>query len=389
MRILLVNYMDTLMPGGINTVVRELAKHLAKKGHYVVVFNPSWSGRKQCYREFGNLTIIRGHNFNRALYGLNIRNFMYILKLMKRFRPDIIHLHGFHNLFIPLTIILIKLFYPSKLVVFSPHYAPGGHASSLSSKVFKLYSITVGKILYKLIDAMVCSSLFELKSFVNIVGLNSTEKLSLIPHGVSYEPSLCRQYITPSVKKIVEDNASESYQRVLKLLYVGYLLEYKGVQDVIKALARLNREFGIGATLTVIGEGPYKPALIKLAKQLGVIDSVIWKPFVKREELIKNYCQTDVFVFLSRGEMFGLVAYEALALSKPVIVAKKAALIECCYKYANCICVESAEELAEKIIELLNRLHTSTNLKSPPSWSEIVTKYLELYSQIRNVRGDV
>jgi len=31
MRILLINYMDTLTPGGINTVVRELAIHLAEK----------------------------------------------------------------------------------------------------------------------------------------------------------------------------------------------------------------------------------------------------------------------------------------------------------------------------------------------------------------------
>ena len=48
--------------------------------------------------------------------------------------------------------------------------------------------------------------------------------------------------------------------------------------------------------------------------------------------------------------------------------------------YANRICVEITEKLAEKMIELLNRLHKSTNSRSPHSWSEGVTKYLELYS---------
>lgn len=173
------------------------------------------------------------------------------------------------------------------------------------------------------------------------------------------------------------------------MLYVGYLLEYKGVQDTIKALAILNKELYVDTVLTIVGEGPYKPELMKLTKRLGIEDKIIWKSFVKRDELIKEYCQANVVVFPSKGEMFGLVAYEALALGKPVSVAKKAALIECCYKYANCMCVEGVKELAEKIIELSDHLYILTNLRSPPSWSEIVTKYLELYTQIHKVRAGV
>jgi len=208
------------------------------------------------------------------------------------------------------------------------------------------------------------------------------QKINLIPHGVSYNPSFCEGLATLKVR-------AKSGQAQLKMLYVGYLLEYKGVQDTIKALAILNKELYVDTVLTIVGEGPYKPELMKLAKRLGIEDKIIWKSFVKRDELIKEYCQADVVVFPSKGEMFGLVAYEALALGKPVIVAKKAALIECCYKYANCMCVESVKELAEKIIELSDHLCTLTNLRSPPSWSEVVTKYLELYSQIYKVRGGV
>jgi len=118
MKILLINYMDTLTPGGINTVVRELAKRLVKKGCYVVVFNPSWTKRKLCYKKYGRLVFVKGYGYNHALYGLNIRNALLILRLIQRFNPDIIHLHGFHNLFIPIVIILIRLFHPSKLIVF-------------------------------------------------------------------------------------------------------------------------------------------------------------------------------------------------------------------------------------------------------------------------------
>jgi glycosyltransferase involved in cell wall biosynthesis len=73
-----------------------------------------------------------------------------------------------------------------KVVVHLHNYAPGGHSSSLTRKIFRLYSAIIGKLSYKLVDAMVCGSLFELKSFINFTGINETQKINLIPHGVSY-----------------------------------------------------------------------------------------------------------------------------------------------------------------------------------------------------------
>jgi glycosyltransferase involved in cell wall biosynthesis len=275
--------------------------------------------------------------------------------------------------------LLTKLFYPHIPIVFSPHYAPGGHSSSLARKIFRLYSAIMGKLSYKLVDAMVCGSLFELKSFINFTGINETQKINLIPHGVSYKQTLCNEYTKTASRY---DNISETFKKPLRLLYVGYLFEYKGVQDAIEALSIISREHGVNAVLTIIGEGPYKQKLINLAKQLGIEHRIIWKSFMKRKELIKEYCQADVFVFPSRGEMFGLVAYEALALGKPTLVAKRAALIECCYNYSSCICVKNSEELAGKILELVNTDLNMTSSKTPLSWKEVTNLYLKLYKKL-------
>jgi glycosyltransferase involved in cell wall biosynthesis len=371
--------MDTLTPGGINTVVRELAIHLTRKGYQVFVFNPSWTRKKLWCNKCGKLIIIKGYRYNHSLYGLSMRNLILLLELIRSIKPNIIHFHGFHNLFIPLGILLTKLFYPHIPIVFSPHYAPGGHSSSLTRKIFRLYSAIIGKLSYKLVDAMVCGSLFELKSFINFTGINETQKINLIPHGVSYKQTLCNEYTKTASRY---DKISEIFWEPLRLLYVGYLFEYKGVQDAIEALSIINREHGVNAVLTIIGEGPYKQKLINLAKQLGIEHRIIWKSFMKREELIKEYCQADVLVFPSRGEMFGLVAYEALALGKPTLVAKRAALIECCYNYSSCICVKNSEELADKILELLNTDLNMTSSKLPLSWNEVTNLYLKLYKKL-------
>jgi glycosyltransferase involved in cell wall biosynthesis len=80
--------------------------------------------------------------------------------------------------------------------------------------------------------------------------------------------------------------------------------------------------------------------------------------------------------------MFGLVAYEALAFGKPVIVAKKAALIECCYNYNSCICVKDNEELANKILKLFSTGLDISSLKFPPSWNDATNQYFELYKKL-------
>jgi len=101
----------------------------------------------------------------------------------------------------------------------------------------------------------------------------------------------------------------------------------------------------------------------------------------------KEYCQADVLVFPSRGEMFGLVAYEALALGKPTLVAKRATLIECCYNYSSCICVKNSEELANKILDLLKAGLNATSSKPPSSWNEISDRYLKLYEKLSEARN--
>jgi glycosyltransferase involved in cell wall biosynthesis len=100
----------------------------------------------------------------------------------------------------------------------------------------------------------------------------------------------------------------------LRLLFVGPLHYLKGVQFAIEALAGLE-----GATLTVVGTGPFKSSLERLARRLRVQDNVRFTDRVPRAELKHIYSSHDVFVFPSLHDSGGMAVLEAMSSELPVI----------------------------------------------------------------------
>ncbi|WP_054840623.1 glycosyltransferase family 4 protein [Thermococcus peptonophilus] len=126
MKLLLINYMETTAPGGINKVVFEIARWLSKWSHEVVVFNPAWDNRLQMSEEkIENFTLIRGgYKYRESLYGFSIKNIGVVRELIKKFDPDVVHVHGYHTLFSPEIVYVVKKYFSKIPVIFSPHYMP-------------------------------------------------------------------------------------------------------------------------------------------------------------------------------------------------------------------------------------------------------------------------
>jgi glycosyltransferase involved in cell wall biosynthesis len=103
-----------------------------------------------------------------------------------------------------------------------------------------------------------------------------------------------------------------------RLLYIGRVVEQKGVRTAIEALALLPDEAG----LVILGEGdePYRRELEGLALALGVADRVEFKPPRPREELPDVYRASDMVGFpVQWAEPWGLVPLEAMALGRLVV----------------------------------------------------------------------
>lgn len=103
-----------------------------------------------------------------------------------------------------------------------------------------------------------------------------------------------------------------------RLLYLGRVVEQKGVATAVEALARLPAE----ATLRIVGPGdaPYRRELEARAAALGVSERVTFAPPVGREQTVAAYRDADALLFpVVWDEPFGLVPLEAMALGVPVV----------------------------------------------------------------------
>ncbi len=101
-------------------------------------------------------------------------------------------------------------------------------------------------------------------------------------------------------------------------LLVGRIVAHKGIEHFIEASRYLP-----GVQFLIAGEGTHLETMERLAHRLGVADRVRFLGRVSQENLPKVYAACDLFVLpsVSRLEAFGIVALEAMATGKAVVVA--------------------------------------------------------------------
>ncbi|MBC7894422.1 MAG: glycosyltransferase family 4 protein [Cytophagaceae bacterium] len=109
------------------------------------------------------------------------------------------------------------------------------------------------------------------------------------------------------------------------VLFVGRLIERKGVGHLIRALGTVRRQTAV--RLVLIGDGPERPRLEQLARDAGVAAHVDFRGRVTDEELRRSYAAADVFVLPSvfdarqDTEGLGVVLLEAMNYAVPVIAS--------------------------------------------------------------------
>lgn len=108
--------------------------------------------------------------------------------------------------------------------------------------------------------------------------------------------------------------------RGLSIGYVGRLVEEKGVDLLLRAVAGLSGLW----RLYILGSGPQREALERLARELGIAGQVIFDAPIPSTQMAAYYAGLDVLVLPSRTrpnwkEQFGRVLVEAMACGVPVI----------------------------------------------------------------------
>lgn len=146
----------------------------------------------------------------------------------------------------------------------------------------------------------------------------SEAKISVVWNGVDpeqYDPAKVK---TQDIERIRKRHEIPDGWRML--LFLGRLTWVKGVRNLIQALPLILKDYP-KTKLVILGKGEEQKDIIEMASRLGIKENVACLfEFVSEQERIAYYASSDVCIFPSIYEPFGIVSLEAMSMAKPVVV---------------------------------------------------------------------
>ena len=99
---------------------------------------------------------------------------------------------------------------------------------------------------------------------------------------------------------------------IRNFIFVGSLIARKHPKEILSALSKVYPDGDF--KVTYIGDGAEKKVIEIEHQRLGGMGEVVFTGRIPREDIIRYLKDSDVFVMVSRSEVFGLVYLEAMAL---------------------------------------------------------------------------
>lgn len=233
-------------------------------------------------------------------------------------------------------------------------------------------------------DAVVAISSYTAREIAEISGVSTR----VIPYTVAFEAG-------------GSDVARAAPRDGFVVLFVGRLVERKGVRYLIDAVRRLPP--GRNARLVIIGDGPERSALEAEVRRLGLEGRVALRGRVSDRELREAYATASVLVLPaivdSRGdtEGLGVVLLEAMAYGVPVVASNLGGITDIVTDGATGLLVPPADP--DALAAALERVAADTALAEHLaaagrrrmlehfSWPAIVARWEECYAAVSGARA--
>lgn len=306
MNILIVSSSFLPKINGAIRCVYDHARKLAERGHNVYLVTRKLNGTP-AYENIEGINVIRASpSYRRTSFwnkiGLFFSQMILIIMLHKRVHFDAIHCHGTEPALSALpTKYLFKV--PLILTTHSTPFLWPSWTWWKSPIEFKV-SWLIAKFVVKNVDYIIAQSEGVKSYMLDLHERSLAKKIRIIPTGV--DESKFKSDGQKSEKPVV--------------LFVGGLSRVKGIDTLVEAASKVLK--AVPETLFLIaGEGPQQQNLEKLAEQLGIRDSVIFKGSVTDDETLVDLYDISTIVVLPSnvGGPVACTILEGMSVSKPVI----------------------------------------------------------------------
>lgn len=283
MKTLIIAKYHPLSSGGIERAVHTLSEGLARRGHEIDVLCFDLQKKPQASMLSVKYNIISfDERLNFFSNPININHLITLKKIVRNY--DLIHVHSPHPL-------------PEMLLTQINQKPP--MVATIHSHVFKPKSL-----------AMIYNEFhYKFLSKVSKIIVPSKQHIQFIPN---LKHELKRIEVVPFG---MPSYASSEQPRGKDILFVGRLVKYKGLFNLINAMK--NTSFN----LSIAGDGPLKNKLQSHINACGLNQQVTLLGDVSAENLKPLYNDHKLLVLpsIDKRECFGIVLIEAMSAGMPVI----------------------------------------------------------------------
>ncbi|MBN1314033.1 MAG: glycosyltransferase family 4 protein [Anaerolineales bacterium] len=296
-------------------------------------------------------------------------------------QADIYHVidHGYAHLAYPL--------YRRKLVItcndlmtlrMAEGSIPGANVSRLS--LAKFQGIVSG---LWLADRIIAISKSTKDDLIHFLGMPE-EKISVIYMGVDEQFGPIH-----SAEKIAAfRNALGIPPGSKVVMHVSGVTPYKNIEGVLRTVAAINHDFGIPTCLLRAG-GALTEDHWRTASALGIKQFIHEAGHLTDAELILAYNLSDVLLFPSWWEGFGLPPLEAMSCGTPVVVSNRASLPEVVGDAGIMVPADNHVEMALAIRRIFEQeelrkalIHKGFARAAQFTWRNTAAETLKLYENV-------
>ena len=164
------------------------------------------------------------------------------------------------------------------------------------------------------------------------------------------------------------------------ILFIGDIIEYKGIFELIKAYKLLNDHYNIEEKLLIIGKDLTGN---KFRKTISNNDNIIYLSDLNHKDALKVIQMSNLVALPSKSEGLPRVCLESIALETKVLCPPN--IPEFNRYCPQFVCNDiNPKDISEKIIELLNKDNLPNFPFNKHDENSVVKKYLSLYKSCKN-----
>lgn len=328
--------------GGLEMVALQSAEMLQKTGNTVKIICGDNSRLLQEAKSKGFDTIPIYTNNKNILNSISK-----LSRLLKEFKPDIIHTHLSHDLWV-ITPAIKRARCSAKLFL-TKHMASGVKKTDI-----------LHRFLYKRVDGIFSISNYVMDSVVRTCPV-PREKLFLMPNGIDLNDYDISAYDKSRIKSELGIPTGR-----LIISIIGRMTTGKGHEEFLNAAKKINENYNNNVYFLIVGtasrgESGYEKKIRELADTYRLTNL----KFTGHVQEIKQILAvTDILAFPSHNESFGVTLIEAMAAGIPAAASGNAGVLDIVTDNVNGLLVQprDSDSLTAALLKLIKDIELRSRL---------------------------